>query len=211
MSDNALRSSDSRFNSRGALTAWRRLTGGNARFVAGNQQHPHQQVEWRQRLAEGQQPFACVLGCADSRVPPELVFDQGFGDLFTIRTAGQVLDNSVIGSVEYAVEHLGVRLIVVLGHESCGAVSAAVELVNQGAELSGSVSTLVRSIEATVLSTPTDPDQEVFLAACVAKQARRISDQLRERSSVIREAAEQGAVELVPAVYDLDEFRVSQA
>lgn len=188
--------------------AWRRLMAGNARFRAGNQRHPHEELEWRRKLAEGQQPFACVLGCADSRVSPELVFDHGLGDLFTVRTAGQVLDDSILGSIEYAVEHLGVRLVVVLGHESCGAVSAAVDLVRGRAELSGSVSALVRSIEPTVLSTPAESEPKAFLAACVANQARRITVQLAERSALIREAVEHHGVDVVPAVYDLDEFRV---
>ncbi|MGH3518025.1 MAG: carbonic anhydrase [Haloechinothrix sp.] len=190
--------------------AWRRLEAGNARFVEGRQRHPHEQLAWRRRLADGQAPFACVLGCADSRVTPELVFDHGLGDLFTVRTAGQVLDESIIGSTEYAVEHLGVRLIVVLGHERCGAVTAAIELVRDGAALTGSVSTLVRSIEATVLSTPADTDPAAFLAACVDRQALRVVEQLKERSRVIREAVERHGVDLVAAVYDLDEFRVSR-
>lgn len=181
---------------------------GNTRFREGDQQHPHEELEWRRKLAEGQQPFACVLGCADSRVSPELVFDHGLGDVFTVRTAGQVLDDSIVGSVEYAVAHLGVRLVVVLGHESCGAVAAAADLVGGRAELSGSVSTLVRSVEAAVLSTPAESDQKEFLAACVRNQARRVAAQLPERSALIREAIEQHGAEVVPAIYDLDEFRV---
>lgn len=190
--------------------AWRRLMDGNARFRTGNQQHPHEQLEWRRKLAEGQQPFACVLGCADSRVSPELVFDHGLGDLFAVRAAGEVLDDAVVGSIEYAVEHLGVRLVVILGHERCGAVSAAVELVRGRAELSGSVSSLVRAIESTVLATPEEDDPAAFLAACVAHQTRRVAAQLRERSAMIREAMDHGHAELVPATYDLDEFRVSR-
>ncbi|MFD0202829.1 MULTISPECIES: carbonic anhydrase [Saccharothrix] len=109
--------------------AWRKLAEGNRRFVTGHQTHPHESLRWRESLVRGQHPFAVVLGCADSRVPPELVFDHGLGDLFTVRAAGEVLDNSVLGSVEYAVEHLGIPLVVVLGHANCGAVSAAVDVV----------------------------------------------------------------------------------
>lgn len=190
--------------------AWRRLVEGNERFIEARQQHPHQGLPWRETLVDGQEPFACVLGCADSRVPPELIFDQGLGDLFTVRTAGEVLDESIIGSIEYAVEHLSVPLVVVLGHESCGAVTAAVDLVRSGHGGTGSISTLVRGIEASVLSTPPDDDPDAFLAACIVRQARRVVTQLRERSALIRDAVDSRRLGLVPAVYDLDEYRVTR-
>lgn len=189
--------------------AWRKLIRGNERFVLGRQHHPHEQLDWRRKLVDGQRPFACVLGCADSRVTPELVFDHGLGDLFTVRAVGEVLDDAVVASIEYAVEHLGVRLIVVLGHESCGAVSAAVDLVRNGSSYTGAVSTVARAIEATVLATPAAADPAAFLDACVKHQARRVVQQLQERSAVIREAAAEHAV-LIPARYDLDEFRVTR-
>lgn len=110
-----------------ANAAWSRLLQGNRRFAEGTAEHPWQDRETRERLLDGQHPDAAVLSCADSRVPPEIIFDQGLGDLFDIRTAGEVLDDAVIASLEYAVEHLGVSLIVVLGHEGCGAVKAAVD------------------------------------------------------------------------------------
>src|SRR3954469_10461628 len=101
--------------------ALQRLHDGNARFVSGASQHPNQTAEARQALVSGQAPFAALLSCVDSRVPPELVFDTGLGELFVARTAGQVIDEAVIGSLEYAVSALGVRLIMVLGHSGCGA------------------------------------------------------------------------------------------
>ena len=108
--------------------AMQKLLEGNARFVSGNVSHQDQYVlERRSELISSQHPFAIVVGCSDSRVPPEAVFDQGLGDIFVVRTAGQVLDNASLGSIEYAVEHLGVPLVVVLGHDSCGAVTAAVK------------------------------------------------------------------------------------
>ena len=110
-----------------ANAAWSRLLQGNRRFAEGAAEHPWQDRETRERLLDGQHPDAAVLSCSDSRVPPEIVFDQGLGDLFDIRTAGEVLDDAVVASLEYAVEHLGVSLIVVLGHEGCGAVKAAVD------------------------------------------------------------------------------------
>jgi carbonic anhydrase len=186
-----------------AEQAWRKLAAGNARFVAGHQQHPHESLEWRQSLVEGQHPFAVILGCADSRVSPELVFDEGLGDLFVIRAAGEVLDTAVIGSIEYAVEHLSVPLVVVLGHESCGAVAATIDVVQHGTEVSGDVSTLVRSIEPAVRATPPNPDAKAFLAACVAEQARRAAKYLQERSNIVSDAVAHHGVKVVSATYEL--------
>ncbi len=103
------------------------MIAGNNRYLEGNLEHPHQTLERRGDLASGQEPFACVLSCADSRVPPEIVFDQGLGDLFVLRVAGNIVNDMIMGSLEYAVEHLGASLIVVLGHKRCGAVSATVQ------------------------------------------------------------------------------------
>jgi len=102
-----------------------RLAQGNARYVAGKAKHPRQDAATRKHLTSGQQPFATVLSCSDSRVPPELVFDQGIGDLFVVRVAGNIGGEDDLGSIEYAVEHLHTSLIVVMGHEKCGAVTAA--------------------------------------------------------------------------------------
>ncbi|GAB2958172.1 carbonic anhydrase [Saccharothrix stipae] len=183
--------------------AWRKLAEGNHRFVTGHQTHPHESLRWRESLVAGQHPFAVVLGCADSRVPPELVFDTGLGDLFTIRAAGEVLDNSVLGSIEYAVEHLGVPLVVVLGHAKCGAVSATVDVVRGRSAVSGDVSVLVRSIEPAVLSTPADADEARFLAAAVDNQAKRVASLMLERSVTIRTAVQHHGVRVVAASYQL--------
>ena len=102
-----------------------KLKEGNGRYAGGNLQHPGQTTERRAELAKSQYPFATIVSCSDSRVPPEIVFDQGLGDLFVVRVAGNVVDDHALGSIEYSVDHLGVRLIVVLGHQSCGAVQAA--------------------------------------------------------------------------------------
>ncbi|WEV70026.1 carbonic anhydrase [Bifidobacterium sp. ESL0775] len=99
---------------------------GNSRFASGQAEHPWQDKETRESLIDVQHPDAAVLSCSDSRVPPEIIFDQGLGDMFTVRTAGQTLDDAVIASLEYAVTHLGVSVLVVLGHEHCGAVASAV-------------------------------------------------------------------------------------
>ncbi|MEV6400774.1 carbonic anhydrase [Streptomyces sp. NPDC051907] len=118
-----------------ASQALRELSAGNRRWRSYHQQHPHETPSVRQALASQQHPFAVVLGCVDSRVPPELVFDQGLGDLLTVRSAGQVLDEAVLGSVAFGVLELAIPLIVVLGHQSCGAVSAAVHADETGEEL----------------------------------------------------------------------------
>lgn len=100
---------------------------GNKRFMAGHPVHPDETLERIRELKKGQNPFAIIIGCSDSRVPPELIFDQGLGDVFSIRTAGNIIGDYELGSIEYAVEHLGCKLIVVLGHENCGAIQAFIE------------------------------------------------------------------------------------
>ncbi|MDF7640060.1 carbonic anhydrase [Bifidobacterium sp. ESL0784] len=109
-----------------ANATWSRMLQGNSRFASGQAEHPWQDSETRESLIDEQHPDAAVLSCSDSRVPPEIIFDQGLGDMFTVRTAGQTLDDAVIASLEYAVTHLGVSVLVVLGHEHCGAVASAV-------------------------------------------------------------------------------------
>jgi carbonic anhydrase len=178
---------------------WQRLVAGNKRFAAGRPRHPRQDPDHRESLAEAQHPFACVLGCADSRVPAELLFDQGLGDLFTVRAVGEVLDDAVVGSIEYAVEHLHVPLVVVLGHSECGAVKAAIDLAEGTSEVTGSVDTVARAIEATVRATPRVPDQKAFVAACVRNQATRVADELTRRSHAIATVRPR----VVTAVYDL--------
>src|SRR5438552_18099724 len=106
-----------------------RLKEGNGRYTSGTTQHPGQTAERRTELANTQHPFATIVSCSDSRVPPEIVFDQGLGDLFIVRVAGNVINDEGLGSIEYSVDHLGTRLILVLGHQSCGAVKAARETI----------------------------------------------------------------------------------
>lgn len=113
--------------------AWREMVRGNGRFIAGEPRHPRQDVERRGELIGKQFPHAALFGCSDSRLAAEIIFDKGLGDLFVIRNAGQVISDSVLGSLEYAVEILGVPLIVVLGHDECGAVAAAIECLKPDA------------------------------------------------------------------------------
>ena len=137
---------------RNPVTAWKALKEGNERFIAGAAEHPDQSVEHRAGLTSGQQPFAAVLGCSDSRAPVEIIFDQGLGDLFVIRTAGQVLDAAVLGSLEFGVGVLQVPLIVVLGHRSCGAVKATLATVDGGDMPGGYVRDLVERVTPSVLA-----------------------------------------------------------
>lgn len=127
--------------------ALQRLLDGNARFARGKPLHQHENADWRRQLSAGQHPFAAIVGCSDSRVPVELIFDQGFGDLFVIRVAGNVIAADVLGSLQYAVAHLHVPLILVLGHHQCGAVTAAVEDLRGRAKEPQYITDLVKMIE----------------------------------------------------------------
>ncbi len=174
------------------------LAQGNQRYVAGQVTHPDQAMARRAEVAGSQAPFAVVLGCADSRVAPEIVFDQGLGDLFVIRVAGNVLDNTGLGSIEYAVEHLHSSLIVVLGHERCGAVTAAVK----GGEAPGHIHSIVQAIEPAVEACQGQPGDPVENA--VRANVSRVVTQLRHAGPLLAELVEAGKVKVVGARYDLD-------
>lgn len=183
-----------------ALTAdqaLQRLMEGNGRYVAGKATHPDQTSERRVELASGQSPLAIVLTCSDSRVAPELFFDQGLGSLFVIRNAGNVLDDHVIGSMEYAVEHLHVSLIVVVGHEKCGAVSAAVA----GGEASGHIRSVMDSIAPAVEKTKNLPGDKIDNT--VRAHAQRAVEILGHVEPVLKEAASESKLQIVAARYDL--------
>ncbi|MCY9785902.1 carbonic anhydrase [Nocardiopsis sp. EMB25] len=186
--------------------ALRLLRWGNRRWRRHHSRHPHEGRARRAELVDGQYPFATVLGCADSRVPPELVFDQGLGDLFTIRSAGEVLDQSVLGSLSYAAEHLEVPLVVVLGHSSCGAVTAAVEAHRSGEIPHGHIGYLVERILPVVESTPDDGDD--FVDDCVRANARYVAETLREDPD-LRDRVDSGLLDIVAARYDLEDSRVT--
>jgi carbonic anhydrase len=130
-----------------AAGALARLKEGNLRFVSGHMRHAHEAAAWRKHLKGSQQPFATILACSDSRVPPELVFDQGFGDLFVIRVAGNIVATDVLGSLQYATRHLQTPLVVVMGHESCGAVTAAVDALEGRGKEPKFIAALVAAIE----------------------------------------------------------------
>jgi carbonic anhydrase len=188
------------------VTAWKSLKEGNERFVAGEPQHPSQSVEYRASLADGQHPTAVVFGCADSRVAAEIIFDQGLGDMFVVRTAGHVIDSAVLGSIEYAVTILDVPLIVVLGHDSCGAVKATLAALDDGAVPGGYVRDLVERVTPSVLLGRRDG-----LTRVDEFEARHVSEtaaQLARRSADIAERLELGTVAIAGLTYHLADGRV---
>jgi carbonic anhydrase len=184
--------------------ALKRLLQGNARFVSGHLTHagPEEIAEARGAVAKGQKPIAVIVGCSDSRVGPELVFDQGLGDLFVVRTAGEVVDAAALGSIEYAVEHLGSPLIVVLGHERCGAVTAAVA----GAKEPGHIAAVLKAIEPAVKQTKGKPGDPVENA--VRAQAIDVAGQLQDAKPILAERVRSGKLKIVAARYDLDSGKI---
>lgn len=191
-----------------AEQALQMLMDGNARFVSGDVEHPNQSAESREEVISGQQPFAIIVGCSDSRIPPEIVFDQGIGDIFVIRTAGQVMDNATLASIEYGAEHLGVPLVVVLGHDSCGAVRAAVE----GGEAPGHLGCLVDAISPAVdeiEEEETNETSEDDLIDCVIDiNIENIVYQLESSEPILSELVEEGELTIVGARYHLDSGEV---
>jgi len=203
-----------------------RLKEGNARFTAGNVQHPHessddrsymaknsyenagmislgmtaeQAAKRRAELIKSQHPFAIILSCSDSRVPPELVFDEGLGDLFIVRVAGNVLNDEGLGSIEYGVDVLGARLILVLGHQSCGAVDAAMKTVAAKGKAPGHIQSLVTAIKPVVNSTP-KADLETMIKANV----KHVVDALRSSTPVLKTKVDSGDVQVIGGYYTLD-------
>lgn len=171
-----------------------RLKTGNANFVADHLDGKLQNSSRRNELVGGQAPFAIVLSCADSRVVPELAFDTGLGELFVIRVAGNVANTSTIASIEYAVAHLGVNLIVVMGHESCGAITAALSGGDNGYNLNHLLGHVTPAMNAS-------EDKEVN--SVVKVNAHLTCKQIVSRSSIIAEAVKNKNTKLVPAFYNL--------
>ena len=189
------------------VTAWKALKEGNERFVTGKPAHPSQSIEHRATLASGQKPTAIIFGCADSRVAAELIFDQGLGDTFVVRTAGQAIDSAVLGSIEYAVTVLDVPLIVVLGHDSCGAVKAALAAINDGAIPGGFVRDVVERVAPSILMGRRDG-----LSRVDEFEERHVCEtlaQLVSRSSAIAERVDAGTLALAGVTYKLAEGRAA--
>jgi carbonic anhydrase len=187
--------------------AWAEMVSGNERFVTGRPLHPRQDVDRRAELAGGQAPHAVLFGCSDSRLAAEIIFDKGLGDLFVIRNAGQVVSDSVIGSIEYGVAVLGVPLLVVLGHDSCGAVAAAIAAAEpDAAPLPPHIAELIAPIAPAVHAAPVvdghrDPGEvgRLHLRDTVAE--------LLARSELVSDAVAAGTLAIVGANYRLLEGR----
>ena len=177
---------------------WQELLSGNKRFAEGNPTHPNQSIARRQEMAKGQNPRAAVLACADSRVSPEIVFDQVLGDLFVVRVAGNVVNDPILGSLEYAVEHLGTRLIVVLGHQRCGAVAAACA----GGEAPGHIGSLVQALAPAVDKISASEEGRVDWVA--KENVRMMAKSLRSCGPILEELVRQGKLEVAGAFYNLD-------
>ena len=178
--------------------ALERLMAGNKRYVSAKQTHPDQTSERRIELRTGQNPFAAILGCADSRVPPEVIFDQGLGDLFVVRVAGNVLDNIILASLEYAEIHLRTPLIMVLGHSKCGAVEATVT----GGKLEGHLSSLTSAIEPAL--DKAEGQSGDLLNNTAKANAKMVVEQLKCSGVRFTELIETGKLTVVAAYYDLD-------
>ncbi|NOZ95667.1 MAG: carbonic anhydrase [Acidobacteria bacterium] len=176
------------------------LTEGNERYCAGRATHPHQTLQRRESLAGGQSPFAVILTCSDSRVSPEILFDRGVGDLFVIRTAGNVVDDIGIGSIEYAVAHLGTSLVMVLGHTSCGAVTAAV----QGGEAEGHIGAIVEAIAPAVEAARGGANGEAgLLGKAINENVRKVVAQLSSSRPILADAVDQGHLLVIGGLYDI--------
>jgi carbonic anhydrase len=187
--------------------ALERLRAGNERFVRGEARFPTVQKEILAELAKGQQPYATILGCSDSRVPPELVFDAGFGELFIVRVAGNVISPEVLGTLQYAGVHLRTPLFVVLGHEGCGAVEAALAAKWQGMRERSRIARLLENILPGLHEIGAELRPQAQLAAAVEANVRWSMHQVLETPEANQRAAE-GVMKLVGAVYELKTGRV---
>ncbi|MGA7933357.1 MAG: carbonic anhydrase [Kovacikia sp.] len=173
------------------------LMEGNQRYVSHKLAHPHGDQKRLLEVAKGQHPFAIILGCADSRVSPELLFDQGLGDLFVVRVAGNILNDAVLGSIEYAAEHLAVPLVMVLGHERCGAVSAAVD----GGKVPSHIDSLVNAIQPAVARVKGKPGD--LLDNAVRANVQMVVEQMKV-SEPIADLVSSKKLKIVGGRYDLD-------
>ena len=181
----------------------KKLLEGNQRYITGGALHPNQSLEHRLELAEGQKPIAAILTCADSRVSPEIIFDQGLGDLFVLRVAGNVINDLFVGSLEYAVEHLNVSLLMVLGHSECGAVDATVK----GGQPPGHINSLVQAIKPALDRLKKQSPDWVNI---VAKENVKISvERLRISDPILTARYEEGNIDIVGAFYNIKSGKVS--
>ena len=187
------------------ISAWASLRDGNHRFVNGEMRHPSQNTQRREDLVAAQQPKAVLFGCSDSRVAAEIIFDHGLGDMFVIRTAGHIIDTAVLGSIEYAVHLLETPLIVVLGHDSCGGVAAAVEALKTGEIPPGFLRDVVEKVSPSILN-----GRREGLTTTDDLEARHIletGELLEQRSKIISERVAAGKLAIVGVTYKLNDGR----
>jgi len=174
------------------------LVAGNRRYVDSKQRHPNQTPRRRAELSNTQEPFAVILGCSDSRVPPEVIFDRGLGDLFIVRIAGNVINDMILGSIEYAANHLHTPLIMVLGHSKCGSVQAAIEGVNG----KGHIACLTEALQPALDEVKDQPGDPVNNAA--RANAKIVTEQLKCSKPILSKLVNEGKLNVVPAFYDLE-------
>lgn len=190
------------------LTPLEELKSGNQRFLSGHPVHPHETLQRIRELKKGQHPFAVVMSCSDSRVPPELIFDQGLGDIFSVRTAGNVIGDYELGSIEYAVEHLQCKLIVVLGHQDCGAVKAYLE--NRGCyEHFDHIRHLVDYIASEEEEQALPKDQQNNLARAVEANMLHGVHLLKTSEPILKHLADNKKLSIVGAIYNIENGQVS--
>ncbi|MBW3085867.1 Carbonic anhydrase 2 [Austwickia sp. TVS 96-490-7B] len=187
--------------------AWAELRAGNDRFVAGTPAHPNQDTSRRDQLASGQAPFTTFFGCADSRVAAEVVFDQGLGDLFVVRTAGHIVGDGVLGSMEFATDVLAVPLIVVLGHDSCGAIKAAIQHYQHATMPRGYIRDIIERVTPSVIAARAAGARSTDEVE--AEHVRQTIHLIHERSQVINTAVAEGRCAIVGLTYALANGRAS--
>lgn len=174
-----------------------KLLNGNKRYVDGQFFHPHQMAKDRENVAKSQAPFAIIVSCSDSRVPPEVIFDQGIGDIFIIRDAGNIVGNLELGSIEYAAEHLKSSLVMVLGHERCGAVTATVK----GGEVPGHIKNVVDAIVPAIARAKKEGDA---VDNTIRANVELVVEQIKTSEPILAEMVKEGKIKVVGAYYDLD-------
>lgn len=189
--------------------AFELLLSGNQRFVTGAPEHPNQDATRRAEIASTQRPFAVLFGCSDSRLAAEIIFDQGLGDLFVVRTAGHVMGAEVLGSIEYGVEVLGCPLVVVLGHDSCGAVGAACAALDDGMVPDGYIRDVVERVTPSVLTARAAGRLQAD--EILAEHVRNTVDQLLDRSRLLAERVDAGQTAVVGLCYRLADGRANVA
>jgi carbonic anhydrase len=196
-----------------AEAALKQLLAGNQRFMAGQSINPDRGLDRIRSLVQTQAPVAVILGCADSRVPPELIFDRGLGSLFTIRVAGNIADDANLGSIEYAVESLNVKLVMVLGHERCGAVTAALNALTNGTHLPGHLEALTKAIEPAIAAHQESAGQSApamqqssgdLLDRAVRANIRAVVQTLSSSQPILAQRVAQKTLTIVGGYYDLD-------